>query len=87
MVPYKPLRTWVDFTIPYGPMGVSKNGTPKSSHLFIGFGFPFLKTHPFWGVKSPYFWVNLHMEIVGVDRPFRKSTTCHLFTYHPGKLP
>ena len=41
-------------------MGVSKNrGTPKSS-LLIGLFHYF--HHPFWGVKSPYFWFNTHMQ-------------------------
>ena len=43
-------------------VGVSKNRggkTPQIIHLFIGFA---NINHPFWGVKSPYFWFNTLVE-------------------------
>ncbi len=42
-------------------MGVSKNNgkTPQIIHLFIGVSIIFT-IH--WGVKSPYFWFNIHMK-------------------------
>ena len=48
-------------------MGVSKNnGTPKSSHfnrVFHDFH------HPFWVVKSPCFWVDIHINWVVFPSP------------------
>ncbi len=44
-------------------MGVSKNnGTPKSS-ILIGFS---IVNHPFWGVKSPYFWKHPYFPLNGL---------------------
>ena len=46
-------------------LGVSKNrGTPKSS-ILIGFS---IINHPFWGF-SPYFWVDPHLNPVGLLNP------------------
>ena len=46
-------------------MGVSKNnGTPKSSHLFIGFSIR-LFSPSILGGKHPYFWFNVHMDPCG----------------------
>ena len=45
--------------------------TGKIIHLFIGFG-TIINTHPFWWVKSPYFWFNTHMDDLG--REFQHHT-------------
>ena len=48
----RPTKIWV-----FPKIGVH---TPKSS-ILIGFS---IINHPFWGVKSPYFWFNTHIDVV-----------------------
>ncbi len=54
-------------------MDVSKNSVflpPKSSiKKNKQKGFPWNFHHPFWGVKSPYFWFNTHMLFFLVEEP------------------
>ena len=41
-------------------------GKPSKSSILIGFSVFHEINHPFWGVKSPYFWVDTHTDDIGL---------------------
>ena len=88
-LPMAPLYMCVNPKIGVGP------NPPKASHLFIGFGtIIIINHHPFWGVKSPYFWVDTHICIsfpeeinlgcpmlVGLKNPYKHPVVSMVETF------